>query len=1235
MTMSPEQAANVPEDHAESSAEVHPVEALAEEFLRRHRRGECPSLAEYLERYPDLAEQIRAVFPALIAVEQLKPLSADAGAGGACDPPGRRQRIGAYRLLRVLGRGGMGVVYEAEHESLGRRVALKMLPMDAAQDTKLLARFRRESRAAAQLHHGNIVPVFEVGQDGDVFFYAMQYIPGQSVDAVINELRRLRANSGGTSGQDIAAASEVARSGDATLDAEACESPSNVGSGPAAPCPGALSGSSELSMVECDYRRYCRNVARLGLQAAEALAYAHGRGIIHRDIKPANLLLDTTGVLWVSDFGLVKTQDPALTDTGDLVGTVRYMAPERFRGECDARADVYALGLTLYELLVLRPAFDGQDRLHLVEQIGRQEPARLRKLDPRIPRDLETITMKAIEKAPDRRYASAEALSGDLRRFLADEPIEARRTGPLERLGRWTRRNPLAAGLCATVVLVAALGFAGVFGQMQVARANEKEAREHATRADEKEWEANKERDEVKAVNVKLEAALKELRETQEQLRGTLYASRMNLAQYAWEAGDVERVRALLELQLPKMGETDLRNFEWHYFNRLCHSELFTLKHNGLPSCVAYSPDGKRLATVSKSIRGEELKVWDAQTGEELRSFKAEGLLYSVAFSPDGKRLATPRSGTGGNWEVKEWDADTGKEQNTFQTDTKGTLGLFNCVAYSPDGKRLAAGGGFRSEVKVWDTKSRMELFTLKGHTSVHSVTYTSDGKRLATASEDKTVKVWDAENGKELFTLQEQRTAELQSVAFSPDGKQLATIDKTVKVWDAETGKELRAIQDNTAVVNLAYSPDGKRLAGALADHSVRLWDAMTGEPLFTLRGHSRTIASVAFRPDGKHLASAALDETVKVWDAQTGHQEPLNLKVGVPRGRDFSFTGAVVSPDGKRVASAGGKSVSRVGPADWVTKVWDIQTGKELMTLKENLSSPALSPDGKRLATSSVVSGPDRLSKVKVWDLETGKELFSLEGSQRSPSPFTSVYSPVAYSPDGKRLAGAGLFREPGKQEDKHKVKVWDAQTGKELLVFEGGWDRVIFSPDGKRLAAPSREEIKLWDTQTGQVIQSFKGGNGWLAFSPDGKRLAASSREETKLWDTQTGEVLRSFKGRDTTSAFSPDGKRLAITSFSLRSANEVTVWDVETGKELLTLKGYAERMGTAAFSPDGKRLVSASSKGVKVWDAQSGQELLNLPAGFILSFAFTPDGRRLVIGTGDTVKIYDATPLPEKP
>ncbi len=388
--------------------------------------------------------------------------------------------------------------------------------------------------------------------------------------------------------------------------------------GPVETTAAALPDHSELSSVASNYQCYCRNAARLGLQVAQALAYAHSRGIIHRDIKPANLLLDTTGVVWVSDFGLVKTQDAALTDTSDLVGTLRYMAPERFRGECDTRADVYALGLTLYELLVLRPAFDGKDRLHLVEQIGHQEPARLRVLDPRIPRDLETILMKAIEKDPRRRYPSADDLAEDLRRYLADEPIQARRLGPLERLGRWGRCNSLVAGLSAAIVLVAALGFVGVLGQWQVAVAHEQQANANTAQAQAKEREAQEQRDEAQRQR-------DEVRALNDRLQRTLYAAHMILAQHAWDAGGTDRARELLEQHHPKPGETDLRGFEWHYLYRLCHADLLTLGHTTFVHSVAYSPDGKRLASGTGSgppWAVTDVKVWEARTGQEMLTLK-------------------------------------------------------------------------------------------------------------------------------------------------------------------------------------------------------------------------------------------------------------------------------------------------------------------------------------------------------------------------------------------------------------------------------------------------------------------------------------------------------------------------------------------------------------------------------------------------------------------------------------
>ncbi|HKI17605.1 MAG TPA: serine/threonine-protein kinase, partial [Isosphaeraceae bacterium] len=411
--------------------------------------------------------------------------------------------------------------------------ALKILPGVVAKDRKALERFRREARAAARLHHTNIVPVFELGQDGEVVFYAMQFIQGQGLDVVIDELARQRENfERRSAGSKSALAAEqkngplgttqpertgavsrslasppvrdrsealvaslrarqvsrVARSlVTGTFAAEAID-PDRTGSssgvtatgaadGPAnglsarsstgpessissASASAVLPGGTQVSAVESSGRRlpFFRSVTQIGRQAAQGLGYAHARGIIHRDIKPSNLLLDSAGVVWIADFGLAKADDEGLTATGDILGTIRYMAPERFRGEGDIRADVYALGLTLYELLTLRPGFQSSDRLKLIERIKTEEPVRPRAVDSRIPRDLETIVLKAIDKDPDRRYPTADAMAEDLRRYLDDEPVLARRTTAIERYARWARRNPgiaVLGGILTAVLFLA------------------------------------------------------------------------------------------------------------------------------------------------------------------------------------------------------------------------------------------------------------------------------------------------------------------------------------------------------------------------------------------------------------------------------------------------------------------------------------------------------------------------------------------------------------------------------------------------------------------------------------------------------------------------------------------------------------------------------------------------------------------------------------------------------------
>jgi serine/threonine-protein kinase len=467
------------------------VELLADEFLARRKRGERPTIREYCDRHPELAEEIRDVFEAVLLVEDLKPGSSDAsGPGGDSDRvAGQRLRqVGDYRILAEIGRGGMGIVYEAEQQALGRRVALKVLLRAAAGDGQAQARFQREAKAAARLHHTNIVPVFDVGQDGEHLFYAMQLIHGQGLDSVLDDLRRLPGQpQAGPPAQDKGiAASLLSGRFEQELLAEGGDADATAAFESRPPSSAVLPGNSELSAAASDRRGYYRGVAQIGVQVAGALGYAHARGIVHRDIKPANLLLDTTGNVWVTDFGLAKTGEGELTHTGDVLGTLRYMAPERFRGQCDVRADVYALGLTLYELLALRPAFASGDRLELIGRIRAAEPARPRSVDRRVPRDLETVVLKAMDKDPKRRYQSAEELLEDLQRFARDEPIQARRAGPAERLGRWCRRNPAVAVLTAAVLLLMAVGTAVSARQAVLAtRAREDLAAKNRELADE------------------------------------------------------------------------------------------------------------------------------------------------------------------------------------------------------------------------------------------------------------------------------------------------------------------------------------------------------------------------------------------------------------------------------------------------------------------------------------------------------------------------------------------------------------------------------------------------------------------------------------------------------------------------------------------------------------------------------------------------------------------------------
>jgi eukaryotic-like serine/threonine-protein kinase len=507
---------------AAGGADRNPVEVLSEEFLEQIRRGESVTPEEYALKHPELADEILALFPALMGMKELGDETSDRTssiAGNAGTVVGATAgRLGEFRLLREAGRGGMGVVYEAEQESLGRRVALKVLPPGVLTDVNQVRRFEREARSAAGLHHTNIVPIFGVGQHEGTHYYVMQFIQGQGLDAVLIELRKLRdrratgstdtrlldhARRGGAAA-DIAVSLVAGRfesgagvlatpaPGTATEDWSAGTLPPGPPAGQSSDASVIVSGhtSGVTSLSETD-RRFAQAVARIGAQVADALAHAHAQGVLHRDIKPSNLMLDREGNVWVTDFGLAKsTGGDDLTLTGDIVGTLRYMAPERFEGTGDGRADLYALGLTLYELLALRPAFDETDRASLIRQVTHEDPPRLRRLNRHVPPDLETIIHKAIARDPGQRYGTARALSDDLGRFLDGRPILARRVSTTERLYRWARRNPALATslslfallLVATTVgsIVAATRFRNIAHTAHIAANDADEARKQA-----------------------------------------------------------------------------------------------------------------------------------------------------------------------------------------------------------------------------------------------------------------------------------------------------------------------------------------------------------------------------------------------------------------------------------------------------------------------------------------------------------------------------------------------------------------------------------------------------------------------------------------------------------------------------------------------------------------------------------------------------------------------------------
>jgi WD40 repeat protein len=1013
--------------------------------------------------------------------------------------------IGRFQIVRELGRGGGGVVYLANDPALGRKVALKVPRLEMILTRPLKRRFLREGQAAALLNHPNIVPIHEAGTVGSVCYIVSTYCPGTTLAKWLHD-----------------------------------------NPGPVAP----------------------KHAALLIQQLAEAMAHAHERGIVHRDLKPSNILLENTifGLPAaahsttssfpltgyhprIADFGLAKVMFEAEepTVTGMLMGTAAYMAPEQTRGmkgvgpECD----LWALGVMLYELLTGRKPFPWNGSVQIMQAIQTEEPVAPRRISSKIPRDLETICLKCLEKVPEKRYPNSKILADDLRHFLAHEPIFARPASRLEKGVKWLQRRPaLAASVIISCAMLALL-VGGVAWYEFRDQYQQEELRDERTRR------------QAREDNLK------------ENLASQEYVQRFRRAWQEWNRNAPYRTLDALASVKPSGIEVDRRGFEWYFlFNRAQRAPKQV--HAANHYLLALSPDGTVLAD---AVFDDVIILWDTRTWEPKGELpcKADNV-FSLAFSPDGKWLA---SGIvdGNTTHLKLWDVANQNECEdlsdglkppcavAFSPDSKTLAAVcgdqlslwsvaplrrrcevvrqgierFNCIIWSPgdrgptlgssDGFVLACDGAAGNLLETWHVGSSvLSLATSPDGKTVAagtekgvvllpskrvlspigatSVVFSADGRVLAAGCGDDRICLWDTQSWQLLdkytgaadqtradqFNAKGARTKlAIRSVAIMPDSKTLlsAGIQTHIKIWDiSQPELSCGLCRDLREAWWVTFTPDGRTLIGGGDDHTVRLWDTSSKRELRVLRGHSSLVVTGAVSQDGKVLATGDHGGTIRLWELpQDRTQRPKNI---VLTGHKGPVRGLAISPDGQTLASGGD---------DGTARLWDVATGRQIriVTKESGAIYVAFQPDGRVVVTAG---GHDRT--VKFWDPVTG----NLLGSHMEREKVRCL----AYSSDGSMLAlGFATRLREG------TVKLVRAESYKEVAHLDGHTDEVralAMSPDGTRLASSGVDQlISLWDINTGQRLLTIKWQKGTitgLAFSPDGQTLASASHDgSVRLW------------------------------------------------------------------------------------------------------------------------------------
>ncbi len=1039
-------------------------------------------------------------------------------------------RFGDYELQELLARGGMGVVYKARQISLNRPVALKRIAAGVLATPAEVRRFHAEAEAIAHLHHPNIVAVHEIGEHEGEHYFSMDYVAGRTLAEVVRE----------------------------------------------GPLPAARAAT------------YVKTVAR-------AVHYAHQQGVIHRDLKPANVIIDEQDQPRITDFGLAKllTSDfgvrtPDLTTTGQVLGSPNYLPPEQaepHRRAIGPPSDVYALGAILYHLVTGRPPFQAQSLTTLLRQVIENEPVAPRLLNPNIPRDLETICLKCLQKEPARRYASAQALAEDLECWLRAEPIQARRASHVERVWLWCRRQPVRASLVGALIAVFALGLSGVLWQWR-----------RASRTAQAEfWQ-------------------------RQRAEAGEYAADMHLAQLAVADNNLPLAVSLLdkhrpgeksELRNPKSetnrkaerrkqnAEIDLRGWEWRYLWQFCRGdESFTL--NRFPSAVAavaVSKDGKVLAAATS----DEVVLWDLASRKRLARF-GSGTTPVLAFSPTEELLGFCVRTATGQPAVGLWDLRADKLTRTLARE-----GEIRSFSFSPDGRLLATYDS-RGTVQVVDWKSEDTLTNFTASPPRYSagghVVFSPDGSRLAIGPGYGRSQLLDLHSG--TTTPLQTRPLGVTALAFSPAADLVAVSysyrNATIVLCDARTGELRGQLTNHSADASgLAFTPDGKKLASAAKDGTIRVWDVASCTELCCLQTPREQPTALAVLPDGRTLVTGGSGGAVSFWDATGQPRAPAHAQTTISAGFEtFAEFGPSSFPPGRpdpRVVNRFGVAFTpdsrhfvTLDSNGWLA-LWETHPARlieKLPDLGSNHWSVALSPDGHWLATG------DCAGTLTIWDWT----------ARRAVTNFTLAFEWFGWL----RFSDSGhfLFATVMNNDWVLSTRIWRTAGWKEVPLtgsqLASLWS-VDLSPDERFLAAGYADgKVKLYGHPSGKLEAEFTGHTGpvpGVLFWANGRALASASFDgSARLWDLaarrELADPLRGHAGMAASGALSPDGRRFATGGETPTDA--VKLWDLVAHRELLTLCGEGQYFLNVAFSPDGNTLTATCLSGIAhFWHAPSWTEI----------------------------------------